>query len=466
MSSAMELAWDIDRWTPEKAHGFIAEWAGRTFGQEHATEIAEIMEGYYRLMASGKDSHVWFLQYSMPEIRERISRWQSLADRALALEPKIPASLQPAYFELILYPVRGAQMINEYQLLARTSMVLATTGQSEQALADAARSLEMHHALDAWTKRYNEELLDGKWREFFSWKPYHWFRSPVVDAPMATPQVLAQVAASTSPRFLSVQEALADGVSIESEKDCEVPLWINALTPIRNFSKAPADNQFCRVEVGKQSFDASATPINNVWHAPYVGPMWSQVGTVRLRKGDNLLRITQLKEDARIDNIYLGLYPPFPDAPVLSVKACDFQLARCDKKTCDIKVVSGLGYNDGVVVLPFDTPSYESADKAPFVQYDLTVPESAQVLEVHTLANLHVYEGRGARYAVQVDDATPQIFDIHADDFSAEWRWNVLRGHTVCRVALDGLSGGQHSVRIYFLDPGIVLQDLALYSQH
>lgn len=465
ISFVMELAWDIDRWSPEKAHGFIAEWAASTFGSEFAPEIAEIMAGYYQLMASGKDSHVWFLNYSMNQIRERISRWQTLANRALALESKIPASLQAAYFELILYPVRGAQMINEYQLLARTSMVLANQGQSELALADAARSLEMHQALDAWTKRYNEELLDGKWREFFNWKPYHWFRSPVVDAPMANADIIQQVAASASPRALDVQQALsADGVSIEAEVDCDIPLWINALTPIRNFSKAPADNQFCHVNIGKQSFDASATPINNVWHAPYVGPMWSQVGTIHLQKGSNSLRITGLKDDARIDDIYMGLYPPFSDDPLLSCKACDYKQVRCDKKICDIKTISGLGYNDGVVVLPFDVPSYESIDNAPCVEYELDFPVSANTLEVHTLANLHVYEGRGARYAVQVDDNEPQVFDIHADDFSAEWRWNVLRGYTVRSVNVDG-TAGLHKVRIYLLDPGIVLQDLALYSQ-
>ena len=43
LTFAMELAWDIDRWSPEKACGFIAEWAGRTFGTAYAREIAGIM---------------------------------------------------------------------------------------------------------------------------------------------------------------------------------------------------------------------------------------------------------------------------------------------------------------------------------------------------------------------------------------------------------------------------------------
>lgn len=31
-------------------------------------------------------------------------------------------------------------------------------------------------------------------------------------------------------------------------------------------------------------FDASATPVNNVWHSPLIGPMWSKVGTLHLKK--------------------------------------------------------------------------------------------------------------------------------------------------------------------------------------
>ena len=463
LTFAMELAWDIDRWTPEKAGGFIEEWAERTFGNAYAREIAGIMDGYYRLMASGKDSHVWFLEYPEEEIRERIDRWKELADKALALEKQIPEDLQPAYFELVLYPVCGAQMINEYQLLSRTSLARASAGDGEQALADADRAKEMYAELDAWTRRYNEELLDGKWKEFFHWKPYHWYCSPVMDAPMATLEMLEAVASGSAPRFLPVEAALsAAGTVIDAEVACEMPLWIHALTPVRNFSRAAADNVFCRVRIGSRSFEASATPVNNLWHATWLGPMWSRVGTVRLAKGNNVLRITDLKLDARIDGIFLGFYPPFPDAPLARIPASDYAVAFNPSGEGRITTVSGLGYEDGVLVLPFGTPSYEACAGAPSVTYEVDLPSGAASVEVRTLADLHVYAGRGARYAVQVDGGEPRVFDIHAEDFTAEWRWNVLRGYSSRRVDVSGLEPGAHRVTLYFLDPGIVLQDILI----
>ena len=182
-----------------------------------------------------------------------------------------------------------------------------------------------------------------------------------------------------APRFLPVEAALsAEGAAIDAETACEIPVWIHALTPIRNFSKAADDNVFCRVSAGGRSFAASATPVNNVWHAPYVGPMWSQVGIVRLAEGTNTLRITELKPDACIDGIFLGFYPPFPDAPAVRIPAAEY-----------------------------------------------------------------------------TSSSTP----------SAEWRWNVLRGYSCRQVDVSTLPSGPHEVKVYFLDPGIVLQEICVFER-
>ena len=67
----MELAWNINRWKPEEAHNYTRYWAAKTFGSELAQEIADIQAGYYRLQAAGKDSHVWFVNYSEDQIEPR-----------------------------------------------------------------------------------------------------------------------------------------------------------------------------------------------------------------------------------------------------------------------------------------------------------------------------------------------------------------------------------------------------------
>ncbi len=462
ISFVMDLAWDINKWQPTQAHHYIRYWAEKTFGPTVAQDIADLMARYYRLQAGGKDAHVWFVNYTEQQVAQRLREARSLETEAELLANRIPADLQNAYFELVSYPIRGAAMLNEYQLLARRSMVCATRLDSLGAMADANRVKQVFNQLNEWTRHYNEDIQQGKWREFFNWQPYHWFRSEKIDPPIATPCLLSQTAHSQQPYFLNVAEALSsNGVIIESENETDIPIWIEALSPIRNFSKAPEDNVFCRITTDNASFYASATPINNVWHAPYVGPMWSQVGTLHLKKGINHLSITDLKPDARIDRIFLGLWPPLEAEPRLNIAASEYKRSG-DSKEGHIEKIIGLGFHDGVLVQPFDTPSYD-VESAPYVEYDLDIQKGDSKIEIRTLPTLHVYEGRDARYAVQLGDGKPQVFSIHAGDFTAEWRWNVLRGYAARSIQIPtSLSGPQH-LRIYMLDPGIVLQNFLIY---
>ena len=295
LSFVMDLAWNIDRWKPSVAHEYIHHWAEKTFGPQLAQPIADLQARYYRLQAGGKDAHVWFVPYTEQQVDRRVQEARSLAAEVQLLAERVPSHLQNAFFELVAYPIRGAAMLNEYQLLARRSMVLASRGDSLGAMADARRVERMFNELNGWTRQY-DELMDGKWQHFFNWQPYHWFRSEKIDPPIASPDAIAAARLMPGQQFLSVSKALsAEGVDIESPAEADVPLWMEALSPIRNFSKAPADNVFCHVALSSasptpspaplQAFDASATPINNVWHAPSVGPMWSQVGTLHLKQG-------------------------------------------------------------------------------------------------------------------------------------------------------------------------------------
>lgn len=460
ISFVMDLAWDMDRWAPEKASGYIEEWAAETFGKKYASEIASIQASYYRLMASGKDSHVWFVEYPEQEIMDRMQQYREIAGRAEKLAGKIPERLRAAYFELVFYPVKGAQLLNEYQLQSRLSMLHATQGKYQEALEEGRLATEMYEQLDPWTARYNNELLDGKWGHFFDWRPYQWAYTSGMDAPVCTEETVEELKQSPSPGPVPVAEALSDGVVIVSDAEGEIPLWIKARTHVRNFSKAREDNIFCRVECGDDSFDAAATPINNVWHSPMIGPMWSEVGTIHLKKGENLLKICDLEENSSIESIYIGLYHPVPSEPVCRIAAKDFS-AKHDSQDGSISVISQLGYSDGVLVLPFDTPSYD-VESAPYVEYDVRIPAGSCRMEIRTLPTLHVYEGRDARYAVQLDDEPVQVFSIHEGDFTSEWRLNVLRGYATRSLEMNAAREGKHKVRVYMLDPGIVLQEIVV----
>lgn len=457
ISFAMDLAWDINRWKPAEAHRYIREWAAQTFGEQFADEIAAMQDTYYKLQASGKDSHVYFVEYSQEQIDSRLAGFRTLTARAEQLQKIIPEAFQDAYFELVLYPIKGAMLMNEYQLLARCGMVRAAAGDS-LALEYSENVRRAFDELNRWTYKYNNEIAGGKWNYFFDWRPFHWRKSSRIDVPLADGQVLLQAISAPAHGFLSASEASGEnGVDIEAATDGTVDLWIRAVTPIRNFSRLKENNVFCHVCCGEDSFDASAVVIDNVWHATMLGPMWSKVGTLHLTKGSNTLRITDLKPEARIDSIFIGVWPPFAEDYRQRIEAKDFV-----SRHKSVALIRQLGYTDGLLVQPFGMPSYDEKhiSDAPFAEYEIELHKGINTIEIRTLPTLHVYEGRDARYAIQVKGHPAETFSIHTDDFCAEWRRNVVHGYASRSIEISSDVNGKVPLRFSFLDPGIVLQEI------
>lgn len=56
-----------------------------------------------------------------------------------------------------------------------------------------------------------------------------------------------------------------------------------------------------------------------------------------------------------------------------------------------------------------------------------------------------------------------EIFSIHAGDFTAEWRRNVLHGYSSRQVCIPAGCSGTQTIRISLLDPGIVLQEVLVH---
>jgi hypothetical protein len=466
LSLAMELAWDIDSWRPERAAEFTPYWVGKTFGREYADRITPLQNDYYRLMAYGKEFHTRWLDYSSEEIDQRLKIFDEIRRASHQVALAMPERLRNAYFELFDYPIQGAAMMNRYILMARKSRVMASN-RDTRALTAAAESKRAEAFVDSITKVYNEKIENGKWNSFFNWRPYQFLSGEKEAMTMADSRLLARADSMPSAVWFREQSARnypsARKFTFSADKSGVMPLWISARTRIRHYSFLPENNEFATVDINGTHFRASAQPHGNIWHAEMVGPMWSCVGPIKVRKGLNELTLSDIDADATIDSLFAGIQPPFAENPLIRVGAGDYT-AKHDSGNGSLTKVPLLGYRDGVVVLPYTTPSYEgdSISSAPWVEYDVDGKECS-MLEVRTLPTLHVYDGRDARYAVSIDGEKPVVCSIHAEDFTSEWRWNVLRGYARHRFAVDRTLTG-HRVRIFFLDPGITMQEIIAYK--
>ena len=159
---AMDLAWDIDAWTPTKASTYSRSWAARTFGEGLADRIADIKREYYRLAAGGKPEHVFDVAFTNAEKDRRISDYRTLVRQVDGLKGSIPARLLDAYFQLIEYPVKAACHMNVKTFRAAQSLELAKVG-DRRALAYADEAKAAYQAIKDLTAYYNKSLAGGKW---------------------------------------------------------------------------------------------------------------------------------------------------------------------------------------------------------------------------------------------------------------------------------------------------------------
>ena len=172
----MDLAWDINSWTPERAYLYTREWAARTFGDAVADDIQAIKMAYYRLGIASKPEHVQLchFDYSNAEVDARIAEYQELYNKAVSLRSRIPTALRNAYYELIEYPVCACTDQNIKLLRARQSFVYAWAGQREKALDYAQKAQSAYDEIQTLTSKYNTGIASGKWQGMMSSKPNNW----------------------------------------------------------------------------------------------------------------------------------------------------------------------------------------------------------------------------------------------------------------------------------------------------
>ena len=176
MEFFLQMAYDADRWTIENQHEYLRSFASREFGDRHAKEIADILNQNYRLGFQRKPEH---LQWHLPnepqrtssltssEISTRLNEYSALRRRADAIYGSLPAARRDAYYELVLYPVRGAALANERFFAAEIAREFGPRSPST-GFEWAKRSVAADEGIATETRYFNNTLVDAKWRHMIS----------------------------------------------------------------------------------------------------------------------------------------------------------------------------------------------------------------------------------------------------------------------------------------------------------
>ena len=145
----MKYAWNPDAIQPGDEQRYLEGFAESIFGRDYAVEIADIISKYSKYNLWRKPEVQYPGIFNKEEMLLIYNLWQSLVTRCENLKTILPTEMQDAFYELVYYPVVGSAGVAQIYNYATMGDSL-----SIEALMQKDRRL---------TDYYNKELAGGKW---------------------------------------------------------------------------------------------------------------------------------------------------------------------------------------------------------------------------------------------------------------------------------------------------------------
>lgn len=437
----LDLAFDHELFG-QSARAHMETWLARQFDAPLAGRIADIMTDYYDLAWERRPEFMGFSQVEPTrpirigdhvrtggsEAWRRIDRYADLVARAEAMATRIPADRRDAYFQLILYPVRGAASMNERNLKLDLAALHARQGRPvANRLAQEAEAA--HDRIVADTAAYNDQR-DGKWRGIMNMAPRDLpvFARPVfpkADFPRKAGcgldvAELSFVEGRPARHALTVHGWGMDGEwRLADQKGIVAEATHGALTAANGFQQ--------RIIL---SYDGGGA-IN-------FGTL--ECGGRRLAVAGRFIRAGHAAAPVEIDRT-ISLTAASPAA-----------------MSEDWEVVPGLGSRQAALRAKLNLPSRDAPGETQPLRYVFeTGNEAGAELRVVAVPVHPLTSANGLRLAVQVDDGPVRILDFETHGRSEDWKRNVLGNMAFRGIALPQLAEGRHEIRVHALDPGFLL---------
>lgn len=151
----------------------------------------------------------------------------------------------------------------------------------------------------------------------------------------------------------------------------------------------------------------------------------------------------------------------------ISIEATNYSRAIETKEIKWVKLPDHGRTGNAVTAFPVTAPASTPGQGSPCLEYDIyTVGKDSVTLYAYftPVLNFHNME-TGTRYAVSIDGETPQIISLNKEDKTSDRGiWNKWVGESIIiRSSRHFLTQpGKHKIRIWRVDPGVVLQKLVL----
>ena len=126
--------------------------------------------------------------------------------------------------------------------------------------------------------------------------------------------------------------------------------------------------------------------------------------------------------------------------------------------------VPGLGRTlSAMIPVPVNSPSIALDQNSPRLEYNVLLNTSGEVtLSALISPTQNIYNNEGLCFAVSFDDQQPQIVNIHKANTHQDWQESVSRNIVELKTKHTIEKPGKHTLKIWIIDPGIVLQKIII----
>ncbi|KQM65473.1 hypothetical protein ASE75_04190 [Sphingomonas sp. Leaf17] len=443
----LDLAFDA-RLFDETPEAHLTRFMAEQFGSADGPAIAAIMTRFYDLawerrpefMGFGETEWVTpnrpsdYVQSDGEEAQARVAAYRDLAARAAAIAARLPADRRDAYFELVLYPVRGAAGLND-RILSLDLANLYARQQRAGANVYVDRARAAHAALVADTAAFNA-LGGGKWRGIMDMAPR---RLPVFDEPVWphwTPSARTGCALAAWGAWIGDENTLSFVPGQPAERQVTL------------FGYRPQDTAWRLVKAtGGLSLQTTAGTLSKA--SAYEARL-----TVRY-DGVGTPGTLQIACDGAPLLLHAAAVarPPAASGPFVERDRRVTIPAGGAEGRGGWILQPGLGSMGASLVAPIG----KAGPTAPARYRFATVTTADATLRVVALPTHPINPAHGVRVAVSLDDGPAITLDLATTGRSDRWRGNVLSNTAIAAVPLSQLAAGTHRLAIKALDPGVIL---------
>ncbi len=481
ISYFLDMAYDYDTWGKNglnKTDDYRKQWVKQQFGlalnDEQVEDVAHVLEEYTWLNGSCKPETLNSATYHVTnynEAMEMLGRIERMIQTAEGYKEKIPEKLQAAYYELVYFPVVASANVARIQIYAGLNTYYYDQGSASANLYAALleQAVETDQNLE-YTYNSNMPGVGDKWKYmmssphvgFVTWNSTGW----------SYPQAKWYTPSESSRMLINLQNQ----EKAYTKGDCSLDDFTNinqesyTVTVSNGGGKAfayeatPSDDW---IRVSKTS---GRVTMQDTFE---VSIDWSKVnedksGTVTLEGAESTVTIqvnAKVYDTAALEKqtyVYANGYA--------SMLAGNYTASQKGADGAECKVIENYGkMGQSVRAFPSTGSFASKPEDAPYVEYKVSVPKEGDYkLTAYTGPSNNIdRDDVNIRYGVSVNGSpisvvsTIKSSNFAPGEYSGSWTTDVKANGRRTESDIH-LTAGVNTIRIYAVDPTLLLQKLVV----